>query len=58
MKGNLDGTFLSRALLAAGKNFVQLASYNTVCGYDCRRVLEHVLKSYNVFRVVSVVRIL
>ena len=42
MKGDLDGTFLLRALLAAGKNCIQLASYNIVCGYDCHRVLKHV----------------
>ena len=52
MKGDLDGTFLSHALLAAGKNCLQLASYNIVCGYDCCRVLKHVLKSYDTFRVV------
>ena len=52
MKGDLDGTFLLRALLAAGKNCIQLASYNIVCGYNCHRVLKHVLKSYDIFRVV------
>ena len=38
------------------QNCIQLASYNIVCGYDCRRVLKHVLKSYDIFRVVCVCR--
>ena len=61
-KGDLDGTILSHAIFCSArcllqeKNCIQLASYNIVCGCDCRRVLKHVLKSHDIFRVVFVCR--
>ena len=49
--------FLQRALLPSGKNCIQLASYNIVCGYDCRRVLKTCFKIlHDIFRVVNVCR--
>ena len=46
LKGDLDGTILSHAIfhsaccLRQAKNCIQLASYNIVCGCDCRRVFK------------------
>ena len=65
LKGDLDGTifsydcrmrFLEPALLASCKNRTQLSPLNTAFTYDCRRILKHVLKSYDIFRVVCVCR--
>ena len=65
LKGDLDGTifsydcrmrFLERALLASCKNRTQLSPLNIAFTYDCRRILKHVLKSYDIFRVVCVCR--
>ena len=65
VKGDLDGTifsydcrmrFLERALLASCKNRTQLSPLNIAFTYDCRRILKHVLKSYDIFRVVCVYR--
>ena len=65
VKGDLDGTifsydwrmrFLERALLASSKNRTQLSPLNIAFTYDCRRILKHVLKSYDIFRVVCVCR--
>ena len=44
--------FLERALLASRKNRIQFPRYQIACGYDCRRVLKHVSKADDVFRVV------
>ena len=58
VKADLDGTpfaydcrvrFLERALLASCKNRTQLSSFNIAYTYDCRRILKHVLKSYDIF---------
>ena len=65
LKGDLDGTilpticlmrFLERALLASCKNRTQLSPLNIAYTYDSRRILKHVLKSYDIFRVVCVCR--
>ena len=48
--------FLERALLASCKNRTQLSPLNIAFTYDCRRILKHVLKSYDIFRVVCVCR--
>ena len=65
VKGDLDGTILSticrmrlleRALLTSCKNRTQLSPLNIAFTYDCRRILKHVLKSYDIFRVVCVCR--
>ena len=58
VKGDLDGTifsyhcrmrFLERALLASCRNRTQLSPLNIAFTYDCRRILKHVLKSYDIF---------
>ena len=63
LKDDLDGTilsticrmrFLERALLVSCKNRPQLSPLNIAFLYDCRRILKHVLKSYDIFRVVCV----
>ena len=41
--------FLERALLASCKSRTQLSSFNIAYTYDCRRILKHVLKSYDIF---------
>ena len=65
IKGDLDGTifsyacrmrFLEGALLASCKNRTQLSPFNIAFTYDCRRILKHVLKSYDIFCVVCVCR--
>ena len=65
IKGDLDGAifsydcrmrFLERALLASCKNRTQLSPLNIAFTYDCRRILKHVLKSYDIFRVGCVCR--
>ena len=65
VKGDLDGTsfsydcrmrFLERALLASCKNRTQLSPLNIAFTYDCRRILKHVSKSYDIFRAVCVCR--
>ena len=56
-KADLDGTtfasdcrmrFLERCSRHA-KNRTQLSSFNIAYTYDCRRILKHVLKSYDIF---------
>ena len=60
VKGDLDGTILSHAIFCSARCMRQAKivhnspSYNIVGGCDCRRVLKHVLKSYDIFRVVCV----
>ena len=58
LKADLDGTtfaydcrtrFLERALLASCKNRTQLSLFNIAYTYDCRKILKHVLKSYDIF---------
>ena len=50
LKAEIHGTVLSHAIFRSARclrqatNCIQLASYNIVCGYDCRRVLDHVFK--------------
>ena len=65
VKGDLDGTifsydcrmrFLECTLLTSCKNRTQLSPLNIAFSYDCRRILKHVLKSYDIFRVVCVCR--
>ena len=62
-KGDLNGTifsydcrmrFLERALLASCKNRTQLSPLNIAFTYDCCRILKHVFKSYDIFRVMCV----
>ena len=62
-KGDLDGTilsticrmrFLERALFASCQNRTQLSPLNIAVTYECRRILKHVLKSYDIFCVVCV----
>ena len=43
--------FYSRGCLCQ-KNCIQFPQYQIACGYDCRRVLNHVSKAHDIFRVV------
>ena len=61
VKADLHGTifvydcrmrFLERALLASWKNRIRFPRYKIARRYDCRRVLKHVSKAYNILRVV------
>ena len=61
LKADLHGTifaydcrmrFLERALLASWKNRMRFAHYKIARRYDCRRVLKHVSKAHDIFRVV------
>ena len=63
IKADLHGAILSHAIFCSAHNLRQAkVEYNLhhvalyVCGYDCRRVLKHVLKSDDIFRVVCVCR--
>ena len=38
-----------RAARVMQKNRTQLLSFNIAYTYDCRRILKHVLKSYDIF---------
>ena len=44
--------FLERALLASWKNRIRFPRYQVACRYDCRRVIKHVSKAYDIIRVV------
>ena len=58
VKADLDGTtfaydcrmrFLSARCSRHAKNRTQLSSFNIAYTYDYRRILDHVLKSYDIF---------
>ena len=44
--------FCKRVLLASWKNRIRFPRYQIACCYDCRRVLKHVSKAHDIFRVV------